>query len=151
MALRVPDNMWSMRCEMGWPILTVIPGIIRNDSRTATRKASLLRSCIRSMTSSSLEFTPSACSSSSARPVRRAVETTSGCANKVSSTKRAMRSDSGNEVPGNVTIFTVSVPSLNGGRNVRPSHGKTARATRRRRTASPCMMLGCPKTIVRLF
>ncbi len=27
-AARVPESMWSMRCEIGWPICTAIPGIL---------------------------------------------------------------------------------------------------------------------------
>ena len=26
MFARVPDSMWSMRCEIGWPIVTFVPG-----------------------------------------------------------------------------------------------------------------------------
>ena len=26
MFARVPDSMWSMRCEIGWPMVTLVPG-----------------------------------------------------------------------------------------------------------------------------
>ena len=52
------------------------------------------RAAGRVTTSISLAFTPAACSSSSARPVRRVVETTSGVRCSVSSTMRPIRFDS---------------------------------------------------------
>ena len=68
------------------------------------------------------EFTPSACSSNSARPVRRETASTSGTSNSNVSTCRATRVLSVRLVPGSAWTLIVSVPSLNGGRNSPPIH-----------------------------
>ena len=52
-------------------------------------------------------LTPSACSSSSARPVRRATPLTSGCDRRTRSTARPSWSDCWSEVPGSVTALMV--------------------------------------------
>ena len=93
-------------------------GIARN---TAGHTPGLGRSCGTSRTSRSDEFTPSACSSRSARPVaRRATATTSGTSNIRASARSAIRIPSRKLVPGGVRTLIVSVPSLKGGRNSEP-------------------------------
>ena len=46
MLARVPDSMWSMRCEIGWPIVTFVPGssdtFCRSSSSTASRGRSFI-------------------------------------------------------------------------------------------------------------
>ena len=85
------------------------------------------RSVSRRPTSISAASTPCTCSSYSARPVRRAVATTSGCASRICSTRRPISSDLASDVPGSVFACTVRLPSWNSGRNAR------ARARQRRR------------------
>jgi len=65
----------------------------------------------------SAECTPSACSSSSARPVRRPTVLTSGTCNRRRSASRPTLLESASEIPGRNSIEMVSVPSLNDGRN----------------------------------
>ena len=74
MLARVPDSMWSMRCEIGCPIVTFVPGSSDTFCRSSSSTASRGRSFISRRTSISADSTPCTCSSSSARPVRRAVE-----------------------------------------------------------------------------
>ncbi len=69
--------------------------------------------------SSSLTWTPSACSSSSARPVRRPTDFTSGTSSISRSAMVPTRFDSASETPGIELTRMVKVPSLNGGRNAR--------------------------------
>ena len=69
----------------------------------------------------SLECTPSACSSNSARPVRRPTEITSGTPRINCSATSPRRFDSTKEMPGLKVVLIVKVPSLNGGRNARGS------------------------------
>ena len=79
MFARVPESMWSIRCEIGPPIWMTMPGDrreVRAERRRGTRPSSARFSSKR--TSISAELTSCACSSSSARPVRRAVETPPG-------------------------------------------------------------------------
>src|SRR6266704_3328908 len=75
---RVPDSKWSIRCDMGCPTSEVIPGIWERFCRTSSIIAACGRSSCFVTTSISLALTPAACSSNSARPVLRVVETTSG-------------------------------------------------------------------------
>ena len=72
-------------------------------------------------TSISEEWTPSACSSSSARPVRRATCRTSGTPSSSRSATRPTRLDSASETPGLNWSVRVNEPSLNGGRKARGS------------------------------
>ena len=122
MLARVPDSMWSMRCEIGWPIVTFVPGqqrhLLSQSPRAPLRAAGPV---ISSRTSISADSTPCTCSSSSALPVRRAVDVTSGTLS--SSRSRALPSafESARLVPGIVTALTVRAPSLNSGRNDRPA------------------------------
>ena len=66
-------------------------------------------------------FTPSACSSSSARPVRRPKATTPATFRNRCSTMAAMRLEVASESPGGSTTSICTVPSLNGGRKSRPN------------------------------
>ena len=66
-------------------------------------------------------FTPSACSSSSARPVRRPKLSTPFTFLIRSSTIPAMAFDVSSDVPGGRSTLTCTQPSLNGGRKSRPS------------------------------
>ena len=70
-------------------------------------------------TSISAASTPCTCSSSSARPVRRAVATTSGCASRICSTRRPISSDLASDVPGSVFALIVRLPSWNSGQERR--------------------------------
>ena len=128
---RVPDSMWSMRCEIGCPTWTLVPGIKAARSRTSATIAALERSLKSSPTSISDDSTPCKCSSDSARPVRRPVETTPGVPSKILSSAVPRRSESPKLVPGTVTAVIVRLPSFNSGKNVRPAccRPSTAAAT----------------------
>ena len=80
--------------------------------------------------SRSVECTPSACSSSSARPVRRPTDLTSGTSSTRRSAIRPTRLDSASETPGLNARLMVKVPSLNCGRNARGSSNAPAAADR---------------------
>ena len=110
-----------MRCEIGWPTVTFVPGSSDTFSRISRSTSSLDRSFISSRTSISADSTPCTCSSSSARPVRRAVEATSGTPSSRRSSALPSAFESARLVPGIVTALTVSAPSLNSGRNERPA------------------------------
>ena len=75
---RTPDSMWSSRCEIGWPTLTDDAAARRAARRISATISALARADGLRSTSISEECTPSACSSSSARPVRRPTDFTSG-------------------------------------------------------------------------
>src|SRR5947207_2666832 len=100
---------------MGCPTSEVMPGICARFWRTSSMTSAWRRFSGRVTTSISLALTPAACSSSSARPVLRVVETTSGVRWRVSSTIRPMRLDSCKEVPGGNDILIFNAPSLKGG------------------------------------
>ena len=40
MFARVPDSMWSMRCEIGCPIVTFVPGSVENPRRSSASSSS---------------------------------------------------------------------------------------------------------------
>ncbi|MNT49623.1 hypothetical protein D3C72_1864870 [compost metagenome] len=84
-------------------------------------------------TSSSLTCTPSACSSSSARPLRRPTCVTSGTWRTSTSAWRASAVDSASVTPGFRRMPMSSVPSLNGGKKV---VGKKGTATTDSTTAT---------------
>ena len=44
MFARVPDSMWSMRCEIGWPIVTFVPGSVEKPRRSAASSSARGRS-----------------------------------------------------------------------------------------------------------
>ena len=75
---REPESMWSMRCEIGWPMVTLVPGASASRSRISSSTASRGRPVSSRRTSISADSTPCTCSSSAARPVRRLVAATSG-------------------------------------------------------------------------
>ena len=110
-----------MRCEIGWPIVTLVPGSSETFCRSSSSTASRGRSFISSRTSISADSTPCTCSSSSALPVRRAVEVTSGTLSISRSRALPSAFESARLVPGIVTALTVKAPSLNSGRNDRPA------------------------------
>ena len=83
--------------------------------------SSLLRLLSTKGTSSSLVFIPKACSSSSARPVFRATSFTSGTCKSSFSASLPIWLLSSSEMPGSELMFMVNDPSLNGGKNERPS------------------------------
>ena len=85
-------------------------------------------------TSISAECTPSACSSSSARPLRRPTWVTSGTWLTSVSACCASRDDSASVTPGFSRSPTSSVPSLNGGKKVVANSGTAAAASS---TATP--------------
>ena len=117
---RIPDMMWSRRCEIGCPTMTATPAMCARRSRTSAITASRSRPPVLRLTSISEELTPSACSSSSARPVRRDVCATSGISRSIRSAIFPSRLDSVSVVPGSESRLTVRVPSANGGRNSPP-------------------------------
>ena len=89
----LPEIMWSMRWLIGWPKLTLTPGIVRHRPphlgeqlrlRAAWTQDDLHLGGVDALT----------CSSFSARPVRRLVETTSGNASSAFSTSRPRASPS---------------------------------------------------------
>ena len=125
---RTPDSMWSRRCEIGWPTLTAAGSMARRDRMSVTTSSLLRLDRFRS-TSISAECTPSACSSSSARPVRRPTVFTSGTCSSSRSARRPTRLDSASEMPGRSSIEIVKVPSLKGGRNERGSSAALKAAT----------------------
>ena len=76
---RMPESMWSIRCAIGWPTLTEAGSTASRERISASISSRERDDGLRS-TSISLKWTPSACSSSSARPVRRPTDATSGTA-----------------------------------------------------------------------
>ena len=84
----LPEIMWSMRWLIGWPKVTLTPGMVRHRRAHLGEQLLLRAGPGRSTTSISEALTPWTCSSFSARPVRRLVETTSGKASSASSTWR---------------------------------------------------------------
>ncbi len=80
--------------------------------------------------------------------MRRLVETTSGKASRASSTASPSASESASEVPGGATTPTVSEPSLNAGRKLRPSQGRSATAPARRSTERARIGHGRPQRAV---
>ena len=126
----VPDSMASIRWEMGCPISMLAPLMVPSFARTAARNSSRLRSFSSKGASISEVLTPSACSSSSARPVLRATVWTSGNSISICSASRPILSDSSKETPGMVLTLIVKEPSLNGGRKLRPCmHNKAMETT----------------------
>lgn len=134
------------RCEIGWPISTLMPLTWERRSRTSAMNSARERSSSTNGASISEAFTPRACSSSSARPVLRATVWISGTVSRISSTVRPIRSLSGKEIPGWVAMLMVSEPSLNPGRKLRPIPRKsTTPATNNTHTEASTPRL-CPIT-----
>ena len=116
----VPESMASIRCDMGWPISTLTPGRVPSFSRSSAMISLFGRPPNSNGASISEVFTPSACSSSSARPVLRATVFISGTESISSSALRPIASLSSSETPGSVLTLIVNEPSLNGGRKLEP-------------------------------
>ena len=133
---RVPESMWSMRCEIGWPILTFVPGISEARSRISATTSSLERFRRSRRTSISDDSTPCKCSSDSALPVRRPVETTPGTLSRIRSSAAPRRSESCKLVPGTVAALIVRLPSLSSGKNLRPTSFRPASAAATNRSAT---------------
>ena len=110
-------------------MLVVMPGTCSSTSVILRRTSSLAKPGWTVISISEL-LTGSACSSRSARPVRRVTVRTPSCWSSRRSIAEAMRSLAGSEVPGGANRPTVNVPSLNSGRNevpkVAPSHRHSA-------------------------
>ena len=134
---RVPDSIWSMRWEIGCPMVILVPGTSDRRSRISSRTTARGRPPGSSRTSISADSTPWTCSSSSARPVRRAVAATSGTSSSNRSMALPSAFDSARLVPGSVTALMTSAPSLNGGRKALPIRGTLASAAASRRAAVP--------------
>ena len=118
---RVPDNIASIRCEIGCPISIFTPDKTLSFSRISANTSSFERFLSTKGASISDTFTPKACSSNSARPVFLPTVCISGIDNNMFSAIRPILSDSSNEIPGSVLILIVNEPSLNGGRKLRPN------------------------------
>ena len=84
----------------------------------------------------------SACSSSSARPVRRAVNNTPGTFKICCSAMLPILFDSSNEVLAGVERFIVKLPSLNAGKNSVPKNGTIAAAPITNAVATPIITFG---------
>ena len=140
---RTPESRWSSRWAIGWPTDTLAGRPARRVRMSAITWARGRPSGRRS-TSSSLECTPSACSSSSARPVRRPTCSTSGTPRSRVSASCPTRSDSASAMPGWRITLTVRVPSLKGGRKLRGKKGTLAAAasTSASAASSPRPLLG---------
>ena len=119
--VRLPESMWSIRWAIGCPTVMFMPGTSDRSPRRSARNAAFdLPGGSVYDTSISADSTPWACSSSSARPVLRAIPVTSGCDITTRSTARPSLSDSASEVPGMVTALMESAPSLNSGQEGPP-------------------------------
>ena len=139
---RDPDSMWSIRCEIGWPTVMLVPGISDRRPRISCSTTSRGRPSGSSRTSISADSTPWTCSSSSARPVRRAVATTSGTSSRRRSIALPSAFDSARLVPGSVTALMTRAPSLKAGRKARPISGIVASAPMSRKPAAPSPATG---------
>ena len=116
-----PESIASMRCEIGWPISTIAPGIcpsLERSSRLTSLRLRLVRTYGASISDT---LTPNECSSSSARPVLRATVRISGVSIIIRSASLPILSLSSSEIPGRVDTFIVKDPSLKGGKKPRPS------------------------------
>jgi len=141
---RTPASRWSSRCEIGCPTATCTGSSAKRSRRSAIT-ASRSRALGASPTSISAACTPSACSSSSARPVRRPTCVTSGTCKIRVSASAPMRFDSSSEVPGCISIPSVSEPSLKAGRKARGKNGTLAAASATATTAAPSSRRVRPK------
>ena len=142
----VPLSIASIRWLIGWPISTFAPTIVPNFSRTSATNSLRERSFNSNGASISETFTPSACSSSSARPVLRATVCISGMLSSNSSARCPILSLSSNEMPGKEDMLIVNEPSLKGGRNERPNVKKHTRATTNKPIVLPSTIFLCPST-----
>ena len=111
-----PESIWAIRWASGCSTAMTMPGMSSIDSVMSLRISCRVRfvSGLNVMMISDM-FTPSACSSSSARPVRRRKPLTSSISISRLSTVCAISLDFCSEVPGGRTTFSCATPSLNGG------------------------------------
>ena len=137
MFARVPESMASIRCDIGWPISTLTPGSVFSLALTSATTSFLERLPSSNGASISETLTPSACSSSSARPVFRATVFISGTVRRSSSALRPTLSDSSSDTPGRVLTLIVNEPSLNAGRKLLPRLKKIPNATANRARTAP--------------
>ncbi len=142
----VPDSMASMRWDIGCPISMFAPGMVDSFSLTSLATAPRVRP-LSSIYGASISETlePSACSSSSARPVLRATVLTSGTSRMSSSARRPMRSLSSRDMPGNALTLIVNDPSLNDGRKPRPRVNSTIVASIKIIPVAPSTMRVWPR------
>ena len=124
----VPLSMASIRWLIGWPISILAPVITESFFLTSLSISSCERSFSSNGASISDTFTPSACSSSSARPVFLATVCISGIDSRIFSARRPILSDSSSDIPGKELMFIVSEPSLNFGRKLWPRVKNNPRA-----------------------
>ncbi len=146
---RMPDIIWSNRCEIGWPMLTAAPGMLEMQSRRSAKTSSWDDHGIRNSIGGRLGWLAEWCSTTRlvglifckanfefgvvhsfslfvefclvlCAEQRKALRETS---TMIDSTRPARRWLSASEVPGSNLKLIVAVPSLNGGKNSPPIHG----------------------------
>ena len=127
MFARVPESMWSMRCEIGWPIVTFMPGSSDTFCRMLVEHL-VLRPVLHLEPHVDLGRLDTLHVLVELRPAgapgrRRDLRTSAASAPALAPSA----SDSARLVPGRVTALTVSAPSLNSGRNDRPSRERSRR------------------------
>ncbi len=126
---RTPDNMWSRRCEIGWPTLTET-GSTASRRRISATSSAFGRPPPLSATSRSEEWTPLGMLvelGPAGAPAHRGDLRISIRSRSAIDPTRLL---SGSEMPGAKAMVTVNEPSLNGGR-------KAAAAARRRARLPP--------------
>jgi hypothetical protein len=129
MLARVPESMWSMRCEIGWPMTTLVPGIFANSSAERGEQVGLA-AVLHLEADLDLGGVDALGVLVELGAAGAAGGATSGCASRIFSTMPPSAKDCSSEVPGSVTAATVSVPSLNSGRKVRPGESSPHRLRR---------------------
>lgn len=132
----VPESMWSMRWPMGCPMVRFAPETVPSRSPHLRHELGTGSFSKTNGASISAEFTPCACSSSSARPVRRVVTWISGTFSSSSSSRLPILLLSSNEMPGKLTAEMTSEPSLNSGKKLRPNCDSPKIATATSTTAA---------------
>ena len=147
----VPESMASIRCVIGAPTSTAMPGTAASFSRTSASTSSLSRPASSKGASISDVFTPSACSSSSARPVLRPTVFISGTESNRRSTLWPILSDSSKDMPGSVVTLMVNEPSLNGGKNPLPMVQNRAMAATKAQAVVASTAFFLPITHCRAF
>ena len=105
---------------IGCPMVMFAPETLANFARTSSMNSARVRSLSTNGASISAAFTPWACSSSSALPVRRVVVWISGILSSSASTRLPILLLSAKEMPGKLTEEMTSEPSLNSGKKLRP-------------------------------
>ena len=139
----VPDSIASILCEIGPPISIFTPGRTESFSRTSSVSACLLLPFSSKGHSNSEQFTPNACSSSSARPVLRPTVIISGILMRISSAWSPSLSDSSSDIPGTELMAMVKDPSLKAGRKLRPREKNMTSAATSRQANVPMTAFRC--------